>query len=182
MVIQAAVDEGSSGDQRSSSQSGAEEEGGFDLLKMFRGTSVEKMSEGGEDDEKFFPLKEDAPLVLVVGATGGVGRVVVRKLVKRGGREGVGRGGVDSDGVGYLVRVFVRDIHSETLDLIGTGWRLNKGRLCVNMVQMSRTVLVICWMLQRLERLSLVLIRLRRKFENRHRQSLGYILRESLGR
>lgn len=48
---------------------------------------------------------DNAPEVLVAGATGQTGRIVVRKLLLRG----------------YKVRVLVRDLFSPTLDLLGTG-------------------------------------------------------------
>lgn len=53
------------------------------------------------------------PVVLVVGATGKAGRIIVRKLVLRG----------------YNVRVLVRDLYSSTLDLLGTGVSFVKGHL-----------------------------------------------------
>jgi len=57
-------------------------------------------------EEGFEPMfEEEAPTVLVVGATGEVGRIVVRKLLLRG----------------YKVRVLVRNLFSSTLDLLGTG-------------------------------------------------------------
>lgn len=53
------------------------------------------------------------PEVLVAGATGETGRVIVRKLILRG----------------YRVRVLVRDLYSSTLDLLGTGVSFVKGSL-----------------------------------------------------
>uniref|UniRef100_A0A7S2ZP11 NAD(P)-binding domain-containing protein n=1 Tax=Rhodosorus marinus TaxID=101924 RepID=A0A7S2ZP11_9RHOD len=58
---------------------------------------------GEEGSEPLF--EEQPPVVLVVGATGEVGRVIVRKLLLRG----------------YQVRVLVRNLFTETLDLLGTG-------------------------------------------------------------
>lgn len=54
---------------------------------------------------------DDPPTVLVVGATGETGRIVVRKLILRG----------------YRVRVLVRDLYSATLDILGTGVQYVKG-------------------------------------------------------
>jgi uncharacterized protein YbjT (DUF2867 family) len=51
--------------------------------------------------------------VLVVGATGETGRVVVRKLLLRG----------------FRVRVLVRNLYSSTLDLLGTGVTYTQGDL-----------------------------------------------------
>lgn len=53
------------------------------------------------------------PEVLVVGATGETGRIIVRKLVLRG----------------FRVRVLVRDLYSRTLDTLGTGVSFVKGDL-----------------------------------------------------
>lgn len=53
------------------------------------------------------PASDDAfvPLVLVIGATGRTGRLVVRKLVRKG----------------FRVAVLVRSLSSETLNLLGSG-------------------------------------------------------------
>lgn len=56
---------------------------------------------------------DEPPEVLVLGATGATGRIVVRKLLLRG----------------YRVRVVVRDLFSSTLDVLGTGVRYVKGSL-----------------------------------------------------
>ncbi|OSX80709.1 hypothetical protein BU14_0033s0053 [Porphyra umbilicalis] len=53
------------------------------------------------------------PEVLVVGATGETGRIIVRKLVLRG----------------FRVRVLVRDLFTKTLDTLGTGVSFVKGDL-----------------------------------------------------
>ncbi|KAA8497699.1 Uncharacterized protein FVE85_5284 [Porphyridium purpureum] len=58
-----------------------------------------------------FDNEEEAPLVLVVGATGRVGRVVVRKLLLRG----------------FKVRVMVRNLFSSTLDLLPSSVEFVKG-------------------------------------------------------
>jgi len=58
--------------------------------------------------------EKDAPEVLVVGATGEVGRLVVRRLQQNGG---------------YRVRVLVRDLYSRTLNLLGTGVTYCQGDL-----------------------------------------------------
>lgn len=55
----------------------------------------------------------EPPEVLVAGATGETGRIVVRKLLLRG----------------YRVRVLVRNLYSSTLDLLGTGVSYVKGDL-----------------------------------------------------
>ncbi|GAB0494770.1 hypothetical protein MMPV_006066 [Pyropia vietnamensis] len=60
------------------------------------------------DDDRARP-----PEVLVVGATGETGRIIVRKLVLRG----------------FRVRVLVRDLYSRTLDTLGTGVSFVKGDL-----------------------------------------------------
>lgn len=70
-----------------------------DLFDVDRGLLFE------EDDEP--------PVVLVAGATGETGRIIVRKLILRG----------------YKVRVLVRDLYSSTLDLLGTGVSFVKGSL-----------------------------------------------------
>jgi hypothetical protein len=56
------------------------------------------------------------PEVLVVGATGEIGRLVVRRLLL----EGSGR---------FRVRVLVRDLYSQTLNLLGTGVSYCQGDL-----------------------------------------------------
>ncbi|CAN0144422.1 unnamed protein product [Ascophyllum nodosum] len=60
-----------------------------------------------------FDTEEEVPTVLVVGATGEMGRVVVRKLLLRG----------------FAVRVLVRNLYSSTLDLLGTGATFAQGDL-----------------------------------------------------
>lgn len=66
------------------------------------------------DSGKMFDDSEDeAPEVLVVGATGETGRIIVRKLLLRG----------------YKVRVLVRNLYSSTLDTLGTGVSYEKGDL-----------------------------------------------------
>lgn len=72
---------------------------GVDMFDVERGGLFE------EDDRP--------PEVLVVGATGETGRIIVRKLLLRG----------------YRVRVLVRDLFSSTLDLLGTGVSFVKGNL-----------------------------------------------------
>jgi hypothetical protein len=59
-------------------------------------------------------LVDFVPEVLVVGATGEVGRMVVRRLL-RDGR--------------FRVRVFVRDLYTETLNLLGAGVTYCQGDL-----------------------------------------------------
>jgi uncharacterized protein YbjT (DUF2867 family) len=76
------------------------------------------------DEEMFAPVRtgeekgfdddnSDVPEVLVAGATGETGRIVVRKLLLRG----------------YKVRVLVRNLYSSTLDMLGTGVSFVKGDL-----------------------------------------------------
>lgn len=65
------------------------------------------------DRTQLFEDDDQPPQVLVVGATGETGRIIVRKLVLRG----------------YRVRVLVRDLYSSTLDLLGTGVSFVKGEL-----------------------------------------------------
>jgi hypothetical protein len=67
-------------------------------------------------DSLFERLEQDdyVPEVLVVGATGEVGRLVVRRLLL-GGR--------------FRVRVLVRDLYSKTLNLLGTGVTYCQGDL-----------------------------------------------------
>lgn len=65
------------------------------------------------DRESLFEDDDQPPEVLVAGATGETGRIIVRKLVLRG----------------YRVRVLVRDLYSSTLDLLGTGVSFVKGSL-----------------------------------------------------
>jgi uncharacterized protein YbjT (DUF2867 family) len=60
-----------------------------------------------------FDSEEEVPLVLVVGATGETGRVVVRKLLLRG----------------FRVRVLVRNLYSSTLELLGSGVQYAQGDL-----------------------------------------------------
>lgn len=67
----------------------------------------------GEFASEQFGEAAVAPTVLVVGATGETGRVIVRKLLLRG----------------YGVRVLVRDLFSRTLDTLGTGCEYIKGDL-----------------------------------------------------
>ena len=62
----------------------------------------------GNDDDVFVPE------VLVVGATGSVGRLVVRRLLLEGKSK---------------VRVLVRDLYSDTLNLLGTGVTYCQGDL-----------------------------------------------------
>eukprot|EP00536_Pseudo-nitzschia_multiseries_P012593 jgi/Psemu1/244699/estExt_Genewise1.C_4900034 len=61
-------------------------------------------------------LEPYVPEVLVVGATGEIGRLVVRRLLL----EGRGR---------FRVRVLVRDLYSQTLNLLGTGVSYCQGDL-----------------------------------------------------
>jgi uncharacterized protein YbjT (DUF2867 family) len=63
--------------------------------------------------QDLFDRDDEPPEVLVAGATGETGRIVVRKLLLRG----------------YKVRVLVRDLFSSTLDLLGTGVSFVKGDL-----------------------------------------------------
>jgi nucleoside-diphosphate-sugar epimerase len=70
---------------------------------------------------------ETTPTVLVVGATGDIGRQVVRKLILKGRsiRRTVGGLGFSHDwgwdATGYRVQVLVRNLYSSTLNLLGTG-------------------------------------------------------------
>lgn len=65
------------------------------------------------DRSALFEDSGEAPLVLVIGATGRTGRIIVRKLLLRG----------------YRVRVLVRNLYSSTLDVVGTGVEFVKGDL-----------------------------------------------------
>lgn len=65
------------------------------------------------DRDTLFEDDDQPPEVLVAGATGETGRIIVRKLVLRG----------------YRVRVLVQDLYSSTLDLLGTGVSFVKGSL-----------------------------------------------------
>lgn len=65
------------------------------------------------DRSQLFQPEDQAPEVLVAGATGETGRIIVRKLLLRG----------------YRVRVLVRNLYSSTLDLLGTGVSFVKGDL-----------------------------------------------------
>eukprot|EP00178_Gracilaria_changii_P021145 TRINITY_DN62997_c0_g1_i1.p1 TRINITY_DN62997_c0_g1~~TRINITY_DN62997_c0_g1_i1.p1 ORF type:complete len:542 (+),score=132.96 TRINITY_DN62997_c0_g1_i1:76-1626(+) len=65
------------------------------------------------DRAQLFEEQDEPPEVLVVGATGQTGRIIVRKLVLRG----------------YKVRVLVRNLFSSTLDILGTGVSFVKGSL-----------------------------------------------------
>eukprot|EP00612_Vaucheria_litorea_P005911 CAMPEP_0171460514 /NCGR_PEP_ID=MMETSP0945-20130129/5352_1 /TAXON_ID=109269 /ORGANISM="Vaucheria litorea, Strain CCMP2940" /LENGTH=487 /DNA_ID=CAMNT_0011986717 /DNA_START=121 /DNA_END=1584 /DNA_ORIENTATION=- len=60
-----------------------------------------------------FSSPDEIPVVLVVGATGETGRVVVRKLILRG----------------FKVRVLVRNLYSSTLALLGTAVGYTQGDL-----------------------------------------------------
>ncbi|GKY94897.1 hypothetical protein MPSEU_000454600 [Mayamaea pseudoterrestris] len=70
------------------------------------GSSSSELSRLGQDDF--------VPEVLVVGATGEVGRMVVRRLLLDGR---------------FRVRVLVRDLYTETLNLLGTGVTYCQGDL-----------------------------------------------------
>ncbi len=76
-------------------------------------TDTDAAAEFEADRNALFDDAAEAPLVLVVGATGRTGRIVVRKLLLRG----------------YRVRVLVRNLYSSTLDLLGTGVEFVKGDL-----------------------------------------------------
>lgn len=82
-------------------------------IRRATGLSNEDAQRFDEDREQIFDDDDAPPEVLVVGATGETGRIVVRKLVLRG----------------YRVRVLVRDLYSSTLDLLGTGVSFVKGDL-----------------------------------------------------
>mmetsp|Transcript_43689 Transcript_43689/g.76987 ORF Transcript_43689/g.76987 Transcript_43689/m.76987 type:complete len:526 (-) Transcript_43689:30-1607(-) len=60
-----------------------------------------------------FDSPDQVPEVLVVGATGAVGRLIVRKLLLRG----------------FRVRVLVRNLYSDTLDLLGPAVQYTQGDL-----------------------------------------------------
>jgi len=60
-----------------------------------------------------FDSPDQVPEVLVVGATGETGVLIVRKLLLRG----------------FRVRVLVRNLYSDTLDLLGSGVTYTKGDL-----------------------------------------------------
>ncbi len=66
---------------------------------------LEPMAPTATDDLEFVPL------VLVVGATGRTGRIIVRKLVRQG----------------FRVAVLVRSLSTETLTLLGTGVSYSYG-------------------------------------------------------
>ncbi|CAM9128472.1 unnamed protein product [Discosporangium mesarthrocarpum] len=77
------------------------------------GVKIRSLEEYEKRQYSAFDSEEEVPEVLVVGATGETGRVVVRKLLLRG----------------FRVRVLVRDLFSSTLDLLGTGVKYAKGDL-----------------------------------------------------
>lgn len=66
--------------------------------------------------ERLGPIGNDdyIPEVLVIGATGAIGRLVVRRLILSGR---------------FKVRVLVRDLYSETLNMLGTGVTYCQGDL-----------------------------------------------------
>mmetsp|Transcript_6225 Transcript_6225/g.12302 ORF Transcript_6225/g.12302 Transcript_6225/m.12302 type:complete len:513 (-) Transcript_6225:820-2358(-) len=66
-----------------------------------------------ERDDEDRGDEQGPPTVLVVGATGRTGRIIVRKLLLRG----------------FRVRALVRDLFSSTLDLLGSGVDFVKGDL-----------------------------------------------------
>ena len=93
-----------------------EPSGGGDGLRDLRGLWGQLVGQGPAagpaheqqlEQELESPVGEDAfvPLVLVVGATGRTGRIVVRKLVLKG----------------FRVAVLVRSLSTETLNLLGSG-------------------------------------------------------------
>eukprot|EP00611_Tribonema_gayanum_P023340 TRINITY_DN488_c3_g1_i2.p1 TRINITY_DN488_c3_g1~~TRINITY_DN488_c3_g1_i2.p1 ORF type:complete len:550 (-),score=184.32 TRINITY_DN488_c3_g1_i2:320-1969(-) len=91
-----------------------------EALDQFTGGKTSKARVGFADAEALerrlysqFDSPEEVPEVLVVGATGETGRVVVRKLLLRG----------------FKVRVLVRNLYSSTLDLLGTGVTYTQGDL-----------------------------------------------------
>jgi uncharacterized protein YbjT (DUF2867 family) len=62
------------------------------------------------------------PEVLVIGATGEVGRLVVRRLLLEGQRK-------NGNNNKFRIRVLVRDLYSQTLNLLGTGVSYCQGDL-----------------------------------------------------
>merc|ERR1719440_1460601 len=66
-----------------------------------------------DDDYRAAPAedREYVPLVLVIGAAGRTGRIIVRKLVLQG----------------FRVAVLVRSLSSETLNLLGSGVSYSYG-------------------------------------------------------
>lgn len=91
-----------------------------DALDQFTGTRKSRsrfsLADGEEYERRMysqFESEDEVPEVLVVGATGETGRIVVRKLLLRG----------------FKVRVLVRNLYSSTLDLLGSGVIYTSGDL-----------------------------------------------------
>ena len=86
------------------------------LQSNFNSKSANSLLQEYARAEALDPIEDYIPEVLVVGATGEIGRLVVRRLLL----EGRGR---------FRVRVLVRDLYSETLNLLGTGVSYCQGDL-----------------------------------------------------
>ena len=85
------------------------------LQSNFNSKSANSLLQEYARAEALDPI-EYIPEVLVVGATGEIGRLVVRRLLL----EGRGR---------FRIRVLVRDLYSQTLNLLGTGVSYCQGDL-----------------------------------------------------
>jgi hypothetical protein len=88
--------------------------GGFGgLLRNVLGGQGEQVDPRADDDFRAAPAEEleYVPLVLVIGATGRTGRIIVRKLVLQG----------------FRVAVLVRSLSTETLNLLGSGVSYSYG-------------------------------------------------------
>ena len=86
------------------------------LQSNFNSKSANSLLQEYARAEALDPIEDYIPEVLVVGATGEIGRLVVRRLLL----EGRGR---------FRVRVLVRDLYSQTLNLLGTGVSYCQGDL-----------------------------------------------------
>lgn len=85
--------------------------GGF--FKQLVGDEQQEREAAVDDDFRSAPAEdlEYVPLVMVIGAAGRTGRIVVRKLVRQG----------------FRVAVLVRSLSSETLELLGSGVSYSYG-------------------------------------------------------
>ncbi len=103
-------------DESSSSSSGAYFSSSPLLQSNFNSKFSNSLLQEYAKAEALDPIVPYIPEVLVVGATGEIGRLVVRRLLL----EGRGR---------FRVRVLVRDLYSQTLNLLGTGVSYCQGDL-----------------------------------------------------
>lgn len=120
-VILSAGPEDEASDSSSETSSSQSRRGPIDSISAFL-SGISRVAGLGsqKDDERLLELEDvglfddsegEPPVVLVAGATGQTGQIIVRKLLLRG----------------YRVRVLVRNLYSSTLDLLGTGVTFAKG-------------------------------------------------------